>query len=155
MARDPQRYLVIQGDDRMKLPSPNDSKFFQSLLDEEELEDLMDAEEYLVPPRFQHPPALLHTPAHGSTLTGKGGRTPLRGKRRHFGRSRNAVPCRASDAPAAKTLSFLPLAHEKHRRSDIKKERPQMEGTHGHGGRTRQRSGALIAVRAQRSAGEA
>ncbi|XP_036946489.1 receptor tyrosine-protein kinase erbB-4-like isoform X5 [Acanthopagrus latus] len=49
MARDPQRYLVIQGDDRMKLPSPNDSKFFQSLLDEEDLDDLMDAEEYLVP----------------------------------------------------------------------------------------------------------
>uniref|UniRef100_A0A671MN94 Receptor protein-tyrosine kinase n=1 Tax=Sinocyclocheilus anshuiensis TaxID=1608454 RepID=A0A671MN94_9TELE len=49
MARDPQRYLVIQGDDRMKLPSPNHSKFFLSLLDEEELDDLMDAEEYLVP----------------------------------------------------------------------------------------------------------
>uniref|UniRef100_A0A671T8J7 receptor protein-tyrosine kinase n=1 Tax=Sinocyclocheilus anshuiensis TaxID=1608454 RepID=A0A671T8J7_9TELE len=56
MARDPQRYLVIQGDDRMKLPSPNDSKFFQSLLDEEELEDLMDADEYLVPQAFSIPP---------------------------------------------------------------------------------------------------
>ncbi|KAL2087652.1 hypothetical protein ACEWY4_016480 [Coilia grayii] len=55
MARDPQRYLVIQGDDRMKLPSPNDSKFFQSLLDEEDLEDLMDAEEYLVPHGFNMP----------------------------------------------------------------------------------------------------
>ncbi|XP_019747186.1 receptor tyrosine-protein kinase erbB-4 isoform X2 [Hippocampus comes] len=57
MARDPQRYLVIQGDDRMKLPSPNDSKFFQSLLDEEDLDDLMDAEEYLVPRSFDaaHP----------------------------------------------------------------------------------------------------
>uniref|UniRef100_A0A8C2E2N9 receptor protein-tyrosine kinase n=1 Tax=Cyprinus carpio TaxID=7962 RepID=A0A8C2E2N9_CYPCA len=52
MARDPQRYLVIQGDDRMKLPSPNHSKFFQSILDEEELDDLMDAEEYLVPQTF-------------------------------------------------------------------------------------------------------
>uniref|UniRef100_A0A672GP97 receptor protein-tyrosine kinase n=1 Tax=Salarias fasciatus TaxID=181472 RepID=A0A672GP97_SALFA len=61
MARDPQRYLVIQGDDRMKLPSPNDSKFFQSLLDEEELEDLMDAEEYLVPHSFNVPP-LAYTP---------------------------------------------------------------------------------------------
>jgi len=40
----------------MKLPSPNDSKFFQSLLDEEELEDLMDAEEYLVPQAFGVPP---------------------------------------------------------------------------------------------------
>uniref|UniRef100_A0A3Q0S9C3 Receptor protein-tyrosine kinase n=1 Tax=Amphilophus citrinellus TaxID=61819 RepID=A0A3Q0S9C3_AMPCI len=61
MARDPQRYLVIQGDDRMKLPSPSDSKFFQSLLDEEELEDLMDAEEYLVPHTFNIPP-LAYTP---------------------------------------------------------------------------------------------
>ncbi|XP_055062095.2 receptor tyrosine-protein kinase erbB-4 isoform X1 [Misgurnus anguillicaudatus] len=49
MARDPQRYLVIQGDDRMKLPSPNHGKFFQSLMDEEELDDMMDAEEYFVP----------------------------------------------------------------------------------------------------------
>ncbi|KAJ0009448.1 hypothetical protein NQD34_001150 [Periophthalmus magnuspinnatus] len=56
MARDPQRYLVIQGDDRMKLPSPNDSKFFQSLLDEEDLDELMDAEEYLVPKGFNMPP---------------------------------------------------------------------------------------------------
>uniref|UniRef100_A0AAQ5ZYX8 Receptor protein-tyrosine kinase n=1 Tax=Amphiprion ocellaris TaxID=80972 RepID=A0AAQ5ZYX8_AMPOC len=56
MARDPQRYLVIQGDDRMKLPSPNDSKFFQSLLDEEDLDDLMDAEEYLVPRGFNMAP---------------------------------------------------------------------------------------------------
>lgn len=50
-----------QGDDRMKLPSPNDSKFFQSLLDEEELEDLMDAEEYLVPHSYNIPP-LAYTP---------------------------------------------------------------------------------------------
>ncbi|XP_056287285.1 receptor tyrosine-protein kinase erbB-4-like isoform X2 [Pseudoliparis swirei] len=56
MARDPQRYLVIQGDDRMKLPSPNDSKFFQSLLDEEDLNDLMDADEYLVPRGFNAAP---------------------------------------------------------------------------------------------------
>ncbi|KAI3355759.1 hypothetical protein L3Q82_004331 [Scortum barcoo] len=64
MARDPQRYLVIQGDDRMKLPSPNDSKFFQSLLDEEELEDLMDAEEYLVPHSFNIPPLAYTQRAH-------------------------------------------------------------------------------------------
>lgn len=49
---------MFQGDDRMKLPSPNDSKFFQSLLDEEDLDDLMDAEEYLVPRGFSlAPPA--------------------------------------------------------------------------------------------------
>lgn len=40
----------------MKLPSPNDSKFFQSLLDEEDLNDLMDADEYLVPRGFNAAP---------------------------------------------------------------------------------------------------
>lgn len=40
----------------MKLPSPNDSKFFQNLLDEGDLEDMMDAEEYLVPQAFNIPP---------------------------------------------------------------------------------------------------
>ncbi|XP_078716744.1 receptor tyrosine-protein kinase erbB-4-like [Lampetra fluviatilis] len=49
MARDPQRYLVIQGDERMSLPIPSDSRFLQSLLAEEDLEDLVDAEEYLMP----------------------------------------------------------------------------------------------------------
>ncbi|KAJ8252758.1 hypothetical protein GJAV_G00205240 [Gymnothorax javanicus] len=49
MARDPQRYLVIQGDDSMKPPSPGDSKFFKTLLEEEALEEMLDAEEYLVP----------------------------------------------------------------------------------------------------------
>lgn len=52
----------IQGDDCLKLPSPNDSKFFQSLLDEEELEDLMDAEEYLVPHSFGVPAPPAYTP---------------------------------------------------------------------------------------------
>ncbi len=47
--------MSSQGDDRMKLPSPNHSKFFQSLLDEEELDDLMDAEEYLVPQTLNAP----------------------------------------------------------------------------------------------------
>ncbi|XP_053332847.1 receptor tyrosine-protein kinase erbB-4-like [Clarias gariepinus] len=49
MARDPQRYLVIQGDDCMKLPSPNHSKFFQSLLEEDDWEEILDAEEFLGP----------------------------------------------------------------------------------------------------------
>jgi hypothetical protein len=42
----------------MKLPSPNDSKFFQNLLDEEDLVDMMDAEEYLVPQAFNIPPPI-------------------------------------------------------------------------------------------------
>ncbi|KAJ8010643.1 hypothetical protein DPEC_G00077220 [Dallia pectoralis] len=50
MARDPSRYLVIQGDDRMYLPSPTDSKFFRSLVStSDDIRDVVDAEEYLVP----------------------------------------------------------------------------------------------------------
>ncbi|CDQ63296.1 unnamed protein product [Oncorhynchus mykiss] len=47
MARDPSRYLVIQGDDCMYLPSPTDSKFYRSLI--KDMEDVVDAEEYLLP----------------------------------------------------------------------------------------------------------
>ncbi|XP_033842682.1 receptor tyrosine-protein kinase erbB-4 [Periophthalmus magnuspinnatus] len=68
MARDPQRYLVIQGDDRMKLPGPTDSKLFQNLLEEEELEELMDAEEYLLPhgyPPLAYPPRSRMDPSKG------------------------------------------------------------------------------------------
>ncbi|XP_061442815.1 epidermal growth factor receptor isoform X2 [Rhineura floridana] len=49
MARDPQRYLVIQGDERMHLPSPTDSKFYRSLMEEDDMEDIVDADEYLIP----------------------------------------------------------------------------------------------------------
>uniref|UniRef100_A0A4W5N2F0 receptor protein-tyrosine kinase n=1 Tax=Hucho hucho TaxID=62062 RepID=A0A4W5N2F0_9TELE len=49
MARDPPRYLVIQGDDRMHLPSPTDTKFYRSLISGEDMEDAVDADEYLVP----------------------------------------------------------------------------------------------------------
>uniref|UniRef100_A0A673K1W0 Receptor protein-tyrosine kinase n=1 Tax=Sinocyclocheilus rhinocerous TaxID=307959 RepID=A0A673K1W0_9TELE len=48
MARDPSRYLVIQGDDRMHLPSPSDSRFYRSLMSGE-LDEAVDADEYLVP----------------------------------------------------------------------------------------------------------
>ncbi|KAJ0022597.1 hypothetical protein NQD34_014731 [Periophthalmus magnuspinnatus] len=44
MARDPQRYLVIQGE----CPSPSDSRFFSRLLS---TDDEVDAEEYLTPYR--------------------------------------------------------------------------------------------------------
>ncbi|KAL2085432.1 hypothetical protein ACEWY4_018752 [Coilia grayii] len=49
MARDPSRYLVIQGDERMCLPSPTDTRFYRSLISSEDLEDVVDAEEYLLP----------------------------------------------------------------------------------------------------------
>ncbi|XP_040921570.1 melanoma receptor tyrosine-protein kinase-like [Toxotes jaculatrix] len=45
MARDPSRYLVIQGD----LPSPSDSRFYSRLLSSDDAEDVVDAEEYLLP----------------------------------------------------------------------------------------------------------
>uniref|UniRef100_A0A7N6AFC5 Receptor protein-tyrosine kinase n=1 Tax=Anabas testudineus TaxID=64144 RepID=A0A7N6AFC5_ANATE len=43
MARDPSRYLVIQGE----LPSPSDSRFYSRLLSSDDMEDVVDAEEYL------------------------------------------------------------------------------------------------------------
>ncbi|KAM4534179.1 melanoma receptor tyrosine-protein kinase-like [Odontesthes bonariensis] len=45
MARDPSRYLVIQGD----LPSPSDSRFYSRLLSSDDTEDVVDADEYLLP----------------------------------------------------------------------------------------------------------
>ncbi|XP_045443143.1 epidermal growth factor receptor isoform X2 [Pipistrellus kuhlii] len=63
MARDPQRYLVIQGDERMSLPSPTDSNFYRALMDEEDMEDVVDADEYLIPQQgFFHSPATSRTP---------------------------------------------------------------------------------------------
>ncbi|XP_058038817.1 receptor tyrosine-protein kinase erbB-2 isoform X2 [Ahaetulla prasina] len=49
MARDPQRFVVIQNDETMGLASPIDSTFYRTLLEEEDMQDLVDAEEYLVP----------------------------------------------------------------------------------------------------------
>ncbi|XP_072109713.1 epidermal growth factor receptor isoform X1 [Mobula birostris] len=63
MARDPQRYLVIQGDDRMYLPSPSDSKFYRTVIEEEDMEDIVDADEYLVPHAgFFNSPSTSRTP---------------------------------------------------------------------------------------------
>ncbi|TFK03262.1 immediate early response protein 5 [Platysternon megacephalum] len=63
MARDPQRYLVIQGDERMHLPSPTDSKFYRTLMEEEDMEDIVDADEYLIPHQgFFSSPSTSRTP---------------------------------------------------------------------------------------------
>ncbi|MEJ1285376.1 epidermal growth factor receptor [Cricetulus griseus] len=48
MARDPQRFVVIQNED-LGPSSPLDSTFYRSLLEDEDMGDLVDAEEYLVP----------------------------------------------------------------------------------------------------------
>lgn len=47
MASDPSRYLVIQGD----LPSPSDRRFYARLLSADDTEDVVDADEYLLPCR--------------------------------------------------------------------------------------------------------
>uniref|UniRef100_H3C5X0 Receptor protein-tyrosine kinase n=1 Tax=Tetraodon nigroviridis TaxID=99883 RepID=H3C5X0_TETNG len=51
MARDPPRYVVIQNEEQMGTPSPVDNQFFRLLVEEEgnNLRELLDAEEYLVP----------------------------------------------------------------------------------------------------------
>uniref|UniRef100_A0A3Q0SLT8 Receptor protein-tyrosine kinase n=1 Tax=Amphilophus citrinellus TaxID=61819 RepID=A0A3Q0SLT8_AMPCI len=68
MARDPSRYLVIQGDDRMHLPSPADTKFYRSLISGEDMEDAVDADEYLLPQHgFFSSPSTSHTPLLHST----------------------------------------------------------------------------------------
>ncbi|CAL8402257.1 unnamed protein product [Gadus morhua 'NCC'] len=59
MARDPSRYLVIQGDRRMQLPSPTDPRFFSRMVSNEGLEEMEDPEgaedpdEYLLPSKGQ------------------------------------------------------------------------------------------------------
>uniref|UniRef100_A0A452TVU4 Receptor protein-tyrosine kinase n=1 Tax=Ursus maritimus TaxID=29073 RepID=A0A452TVU4_URSMA len=69
MARDPQRYLVIQGDERMHLPSPTDSNFYRALMDEEDMEDVVDADEYLIPQQgFFHSPSTSRTPLLSSLV---------------------------------------------------------------------------------------
>uniref|UniRef100_A0A3Q1F4S2 Receptor protein-tyrosine kinase n=1 Tax=Acanthochromis polyacanthus TaxID=80966 RepID=A0A3Q1F4S2_9TELE len=70
MARDPSRYLVIQGDDRMHLPSPTDAKLYRSLISGEDMEDAVDADEYLVPQHgFFSSPSTSHTPLLHSTVS--------------------------------------------------------------------------------------
>uniref|UniRef100_A0A8C1MWW3 Receptor protein-tyrosine kinase n=1 Tax=Cyprinus carpio TaxID=7962 RepID=A0A8C1MWW3_CYPCA len=79
MARDPPRYLVIQGDDRMHLPSPSDSKFYRSLMSGE-LDEAVDADKYLVPNHsfFSSPSTsrtqLLHSVVIHALLNGFPGR---------------------------------------------------------------------------------
>ncbi|XP_023671370.2 epidermal growth factor receptor isoform X1 [Paramormyrops kingsleyae] len=75
MARDPQRYLVIQGDERMYLPSPNDSKLYRTLISGEDMEDAVDADEYLVPQNgfFSSPSTSRTQLLHSMSLNSSGG----------------------------------------------------------------------------------
>uniref|UniRef100_A0A665W0F8 Receptor protein-tyrosine kinase n=1 Tax=Echeneis naucrates TaxID=173247 RepID=A0A665W0F8_ECHNA len=73
MARDPSRYLVIQGDDRMHLPTPADTKLYRSLISGEDMEDAVDADEYLVPQHgFFSSPSNSHMHMLNSTVRSNG-----------------------------------------------------------------------------------
>ena len=62
--------ISIQGDDRMHLPSPTDTKFYRSLISGEDMEDAVDADEYLVPQHgFFSSPSTSHTPLMHSTVS--------------------------------------------------------------------------------------
>ncbi|XP_068092451.1 epidermal growth factor receptor [Hyperolius riggenbachi] len=75
MARDPSRYLVIQGDERMHLPSPVESKFNHAL--EEDMGDIVDAEEYLIPHQgFFSSPSTSRTPLL-STMSSASNNSPI------------------------------------------------------------------------------
>uniref|UniRef100_A0A672IY90 Receptor protein-tyrosine kinase n=1 Tax=Salarias fasciatus TaxID=181472 RepID=A0A672IY90_SALFA len=86
MARDPSRYLVIQGDDRMHLPSPTDTKFYRSLISGEDMEDAVDADEYLVPQNgfFSHAPLLHSTVRWTATSTTRNIFLKLKCKKKMF-----------------------------------------------------------------------
>ncbi|KAG2460636.1 ERBB2 kinase, partial [Polypterus senegalus] len=50
MAKEPSKYVIIQNDECMNLLTPDTSEFFRTFLEEEDgMDELLDAEEYLVP----------------------------------------------------------------------------------------------------------
>ena len=53
----------------MHLPSPMDSNFYRALMDEEDMEDVVDADEYLIPQQgFFHSPSTSRTPLLSSLV---------------------------------------------------------------------------------------
>lgn len=53
----------------MHLPSPTDSKFYRSLMEEEDMEDIVDADEYLIPHQgFFSSPSNSRTPLLSSLV---------------------------------------------------------------------------------------
>lgn len=62
--------FLPQGDDRMHLPTPTDNRLFRSLISGEDMEDAVDADEYLVPQHgFFSSPSTSHTPLLHSTVS--------------------------------------------------------------------------------------
>uniref|UniRef100_A0A3Q2Y878 Receptor protein-tyrosine kinase n=1 Tax=Hippocampus comes TaxID=109280 RepID=A0A3Q2Y878_HIPCM len=81
MARDPPRYLVIQGDESLHLQNPPDNKFCRTLVSGEDMEDAVDADEYLIPQHgFFTSPSTSQTPLLHSTngLSSRDGSIVLR-----------------------------------------------------------------------------
>lgn len=55
----------------MNLPSPTDSNFYRALMDEDDMEDVIDADEYLIPQQaFFHSPSTSRTPLLSSLVRG-------------------------------------------------------------------------------------
>lgn len=55
----------------MNLPSPTDSNFYRALMDEDDMEDVVDADEYLIPQQgFFHSPSTSRTPLLSSLVRG-------------------------------------------------------------------------------------
>uniref|UniRef100_A0A4W6C3Y0 receptor protein-tyrosine kinase n=1 Tax=Lates calcarifer TaxID=8187 RepID=A0A4W6C3Y0_LATCA len=63
-------FFLSQGDDCMHLPSPTDTKFYRSLISGEDMEDAVDADEYLVPQHgFFSSPSTSRTPLLHSAVS--------------------------------------------------------------------------------------
>uniref|UniRef100_A0A3P8VY36 Receptor protein-tyrosine kinase n=1 Tax=Cynoglossus semilaevis TaxID=244447 RepID=A0A3P8VY36_CYNSE len=115
MARDPSRYLVIQGDDRMHLPSPTDTKFYRSLISGEDLADAVDADEYLVPQHgFFSSPSTSHTPLLHSTSLNSSIGTCHRGNGNGFPSRDGSIVLRYIPDPTENLFddAFLPAPGE-------------------------------------------
>uniref|UniRef100_A0A8B9TVT4 Receptor protein-tyrosine kinase n=1 Tax=Anas platyrhynchos TaxID=8839 RepID=A0A8B9TVT4_ANAPL len=93
MARDPQRFVVIQND-MIGLPSSMDSTFYRALLEEEDMDDLVDAEEYLVPHQgfFSADTATAYRSRISSTRVPRGGLFFLGGGTQNPGKSGGDPP---------------------------------------------------------------
>lgn len=62
--------FLFQGDDCMHLPSPSDTKLYRTLISGEDMEDAVDADEYLVPQRgFFSSPNTSRTPLLHSAVS--------------------------------------------------------------------------------------
>ncbi|XP_048121674.1 epidermal growth factor receptor-like isoform X1 [Alosa alosa] len=121
MARDPSRYLVIQGDERMCLPSPTDSRFYRTLVSTEDIDDVVDAEEYLLPnkgffteghPGMPSPQQPQHPRVTTVTTASYRTHTPAHNGYRHTGSP--PTPPTTPPSPPSPTLHVLTRARNGH-----------------------------------------